>query len=610
VMYEDQKLTYKDLNGWANQFANHLRKMRVGPDVRVGVCLERSLDMVVALLGVLKAGGAYVPLDPEYPTERLQYMLRDTDADLVLTSRRLGNKLSSVPIPVIFLNSEWEAISRCNSRNLKHRVVPQNLAYVMYTSGSTGMPKGVGIAHQSIVRLVRGTNYAKLCPEEVILQFAPLSFDASTFEIWGTLLNGARLAVVPAGRDSLQSLGDLIKEYGITTLWLTSALFHQVAEREAESLAGVRQLLSGGDIVSSVAVSHAMRQGCRVINCYGPTENTTFTCCYPVPASETLASSVPIGKPISNTDVYVLDGNLQPVPAGVSGELCTGGDGLARGYWNDPELTAERFIPHPYSKRPGARLYKTGDLVRHLPDGNVDFISRNDNQIKIRGHRVEPGEIEVRLCEHRAVEQAVVISREQAGEKQLIAYVVIREGAEWTSNDLRNHLKERVPDYLVPSQFFRLAKIPVTPNGKIDRKGLTEPKQDSLNSKEYVALKTVTEEIVANVWSEILGVERVGATDNFFELGGHSLLATQVISRIRQVFAVDVPLRTIFESPTLAETAQAIAALQGLQCGGQTFPVIRRTTQIPEELLMPQLDDMSEEEMDRLIETLSSEFSC
>jgi amino acid adenylation domain-containing protein len=427
VVFEAQRVSYGELNRRANRLAHYLKKRGVGPEVLVGICMERSVEMIVGLLGILKAGGAYVPLDPSYPPERFSFMLEDARVAVLLTQASLRDNLPVNQATVIALDSEWAALGCESEENPVCQTVPENLAYLMYTSGSTGRPKGVSVVHRSVVRLVKETNYLKLGADEVFLQFAPLSFDASTFEIWGSLLHGARLLVMPPGLASLAELGEAVRRGGVTTLWLTAGLFHQMVETELERLRGLRQLLAGGDVLSVPHVEKAARElgGCRLINGYGPTENTTFTCCYEVKAGEQFASSVPIGVPISNTEVYILDREMSPVPVGVAGELCIGGDGLARGYLNDARLTAEKFVPHPLSEEPGARLYRTGDRVRYLRDGNIEFLGRSDQQVKVRGYRIELEEIEAALKQHPAVEQAVALAREDTpGDKRLVAYVI------------------------------------------------------------------------------------------------------------------------------------------------------------------------------------------
>lgn len=427
LVFEEQQLTYKELNLRANQLAHHLRNLGVGAEVLVGICVERSLEMVVGILGILKAGGAYVPLDPAYPQERLAFMLEDASVPVLLTQRQLVESLPKHQARIVCLDTDWEVIERQSQENLSPQVTPDNLAYVMYTSGSTGIPKGVSVIHQGVVRLVKDTNYVNLSAEEVFLQLAPISFDASTLEIWGSLLNGAGLVIMPPHTPSLQELGEAIRGYQITTLWLTAGLFHIMVDEQLEDLKQVRQLLAGGDVLSVPHVQKVLQElkGCQLINGYGPTENTTFTCCYRITEVNRIENSIPIGRSISNTQVYLIDTHLQLVPIGIPGELYIGGAGLARGYLNRPELTAERFIPNPFSDEPSSRLYKTGDLARYLSDGNIEFLGRIDQQVKIRGFRIELGEIEAVLSQHPDVRESVVMKREDAsGNQRLVAYIV------------------------------------------------------------------------------------------------------------------------------------------------------------------------------------------
>ncbi len=427
VEFEGKRLTYGQLNERANRLARYLRKRGVGPEVLVGLCVERSLEMVVGLLGILKAGGAYLPLDPAYPRERLRFMLEDAGAQLVLTQNSLSGNLPAVAQRVQ-LDADWAQIAHESGDNLPSPA-PRKPAYVIYTSGSTGTPKGVSIRHRSVVRLVRETDYARFGPEEVFLQFAPIAFDASTFEVWGALLNGGRLAVMSPGPVSLEELGAALSRYEVSTLWLTAGLFREMVETQIESLRGLRQLLAGGDVLSVPHVEKVLRElpDCRLINGYGPTESTTFACCHTVERDESLGTSIPIGKPIANTRVFILDRNRQPVPVGVPGELYIGGDGLARDYFRRPELTAERFVPDLFGVDGEKRLYRTGDRARYLANGTIEFLGRIDDQVKIRGFRVEPGEIVSALVQHPSVLGAVVVLREdQPGDQRLVAYLVHR----------------------------------------------------------------------------------------------------------------------------------------------------------------------------------------
>jgi aspartate racemase len=562
VEFEDEALTYAELNARANQLAHYLRSCGVGPDVLVGLCLEPSLELVIGLLGVLKAGGAYVPLDPAYPKERLSLMLADSQAPVIVTQERYTDLTDESRI--VCLDRDWSLITHESASEFDSGVSPDNLAYVMYTSGSTGIPKGVSINHRAIVRLVKEPNYVELNSAHTFLQLAPISFDASTFEIWGSLLNGARLAVMRGGTPSLQELGVALRRHRVTTLWLTAGLFNLMVDQQLEDLQQLKQLLAGGDVLSVAHVRRFLQNapGCKLINGYGPTENTTFTCCHPMTEFAAIDGTVPIGRPITNTRVYVLDGELQPVPLGAIGELYTSGDGLARGYFTRASLTAERFIPNPFS--PGERLYKTGDQVRHLTGGQVDFIGRLDDQVKIRGYRIEPAEIEAMLAQHAGVRQCKVLVQEVTpADKRLIAYVVCDETE---TAQLRGFLKERLPNYMIPAAFVTLAQMPLTANGKVDRKALPKLELSREQSEQPLVLpRTPTEQQLAEMWSELLGLNQVSIHDNFFDLGGHSLLLTQLASRMRNTLNVDVPLRSLFEAPTILEMGQMLSNLQVAQ---------------------------------------------
>ena len=611
LAFENRQLTYRELNQRANHLAHYLRKLGVGPEVRVAICMERSFEMVVGLLAILKAGGVYVPLDPSYPKERLEFLLEDTRVPVLLTQQRLvkglietegsknGDPLSSIHDPrlnVVCLDTDWDVIAREGEENPVSGTTADNLAYIMYTSGSTGKPKGVCVPHRGVVRLVKGAGYANLTSQEVFLQFAPVSFDASTFEIWGCLLNGARLVIFPPHTPPLRELGQILQQYQVTTLWLTAGLFHEMVDHNLEGLSQVQQLLTGGDVLSPSHVRKALQElpGCRLFNGYGPTEGTTFTCCYPVVAPGEVTGPISIGRAIANTQDYILDHQLNPVPIGVIGELYIGGDGLARDYLNHPELTAESFIPHPFSDKPGARLYKTGDLARYLPDGNVEFIGRLDQQVKIRGFRIELGEIEAVLGQHPAVQETVVIASEDAhGDKRLVGYIAPRKEFSPTVTELRGFLKSKLPEHMVPSVFVFLDVLPLTPNGKVDRQALppaagTRPDLE----KAFVAARTPVEKALAGIWAQILGLQQLGIYDNFFELGGHSLSATRVISLARKTFEMELPLRTLFEKPTIEQLALVIS--QSLALGTEherLYPILTELEALSEEEAQQLLTD-------------------
>jgi amino acid adenylation domain-containing protein len=565
-------ITYAELSRRAGELAERLRRAGVGPDVLVGLGLERSPEAVMAMIAIFKAGGAYVPLDPTYPADRLRFMLEDTAAPVLITRSSLVESFPGSRARLVLLD-EPSPPSQAppSSRSLPSA---ENLAYVMYTSGSTGRPKGVAVTHRNVVRLVRNTWFADFGADQIFLLFAPLAFDASTLELWGPLLNGGTLAVFPAGAPTLQELGGFIVDERITTAWLTAGLFHQMVEAQVESFRGVRQLVAGGDVLSAPHVIRVLREnpGLTLINGYGPTESTTFACCHPVRDAAEIGSSalsIPIGRPISNTRVYLLDRGRRPVPVGVPGELCIGGDGLARGYLNRPDLTAERFVPDPLGE--GERLYRTGDLARFLPDGAVEFLGRIDQQVKIRGFRIEPGEIEAVLASHPEVGGAAVIVRGEGPDKRLAAFLV---GVGGDEQDLRPFLEERLPPYMVPSSFVWLDALPLNPNGKVDRRALAAIEPEKAGEPEsFAAPRTPTEELLAAAWAELLGRERVGVDDDFFDLGGHSLLATRLFSRLRDLFGLELPLRVLFEAPVLADLAAWIDEARQ-EAGGTRVPPV------------------------------------
>ncbi|ACC84846.1 non-ribosomal peptide synthetase [Nostoc punctiforme] len=575
LVFQEQQLTYRELNIRANQLAQYLQTLGVGADVLVGICVDRSLEMVVGVLGILKAGGAYVPLDPGYPQERLAFMLSDTQIKLLLTQKQLIDKLPTHTAKVICLDTDWDTINQTTPENLISNVKTDNLAYVMYTSGSTGQPKGVSVIHQGVVRLVKETDYVSLTTKEVFLQISPISFDASTFEIWGCLLNGGKLIIFPPHTPSLDELGQFIQQYQVTTLWLTAGLFHLIVDEKIDALKPLRQLLAGGDVLSVTHVQKFLNtvENCRLINGYGPTESTTFTCCYDIKAPLKPGASIPIGRPIANTQVYILDSHLQPVPIGITGELYIGGDGLAREYFNRPDLTAERFIANPFSPDSQSRLYKSGDLARYLPDGKIEYLGRIDNQVKVSGFRIELGEIEIALLQYPAVKEAVVIVREDApGEKVLVGYFVAETGQDSPQiiSELRRFLKQQLPEYMVPKIFMALEALPLNANGKVDRRAL--PKPDSLRPEleaNYVAPRTPIEQQIADIWTQVLNVRQVGIYDNFFELGGYSLLGIQVVSRLRQALQVEILMSNLFELPTVADLAERVETLRWATQGVQ-----------------------------------------
>ncbi len=557
------QLTYLELNERANQLAHHLRALKVGAETPIGVYVDRSLEFVVSVLGILKAGGAYVPLDTSYPAERLQFLLADSGVPVVISNQPFPKEVTLGEIAVVNLTTESHLITARPTENPTLINHPENLAYVIYTSGSTGRPKGVAIPHRGVVRLVRGQDYAAFDCRQRFLLLASTSFDAATFELWGPLLNGAVCVVYPNQPLDFQQLELFIRQHRVTCMWLTAGLFNQIINIRPSVLETVEHVLTGGDALSVPHVQRAMKllPALRLTNGYGPTESTTFACCHAIQPGETFPNgSVPIGRPIAHTQCHLLDEQLKPVPAGVAAELYIGGDGLARGYWKRPELTAEKFIAHPFDSEPSARLYRTGDLARYLPDGNLEFLGRLDQQVKIRGFRIELGEIEAVLGQHPAVRDCVVVAREiQPGEKELLACLVIQPELMPTVAELRAFLLKRLPDYMVPAAFVKLDKLPLTPNGKIDRKALPDPAENLLESgTQFVAPRTSTEEILAKIWRELLRTDRIGIHDNFSALGGHSLLAVRLIFRIQAAFQVELPGRLISEFPTIAELGLAV----------------------------------------------------
>jgi amino acid adenylation domain-containing protein len=556
-----ERLSYCELNERANRLAHYLQEQGVGPESLVGIMLERSTQMVVSLLGVLKAGGAYLPLDTAYPPERLRQMLDDSGAQVFLTQTDLATLLPQTKCRLIFPDLEEELIEKQSSEAVPSEVTAENLAYVNYTSGSTGRPKGILIQHRSVLRLLCNTDYVQLCPADIVAQVSNCSFDAATFEVWGALLAGATLDIIST--EVLLAPAQLaaqLRAHGITTMFLTAALFNQVAHEIPEAFNAMRQLLVGGEALDVRSVVEVLKAGGpqRLLNGYGPTEGTTFTTWQLVDEVSPQAQTIPIGRPIANTRVYVLDKELQPVPVGVRGELYIGGDGLARGYLHNPELTAESFVPDPFAGQRGERLYRTGDVVRYLSDGRIEFLGRSDNQVKIRGFRIELGEIEGALSAEDGVREAVVHAHEHEGEKRLVGYVVGDEGEEVDTHRLRSRLKERLPEYMVPAAIVVLEQMPLTANGKIDRGALTEPVGLESSREEYVGPRNMLEEKLCGVWAEVLKVERVGVFDNFFELGGYSLLATKLIARVRDLFMIEVPLQSVFALKTVAELAELV----------------------------------------------------
>jgi amino acid adenylation domain-containing protein/non-ribosomal peptide synthase protein (TIGR01720 family) len=596
VVFEDQQLTYRELNCRTNKVAHYLQALGVKPEVLVGICVERSLEMVVGILGILKAGGAYVPLDPVYPGERLAFMLEDSSVPVLLTQQRLVDRLPKHEAQVVCLDAQWEIIAQHSEENIACGVIAENLAYVIYTSGSTGKPKGVTIQHRSLVNYIHAVSIEyEIEKRDRILQFSSISFDVSAEEIYTCLTCGATLVL---RTDSmLNTVGVFLQQcrnWEITVLALPTAYWHELtAFLSQENFVlppSLRLVIIGGEKALPERLKtwiEYVGQRVRLVNNYGPTEATVGTTIYDLSAANSASTEVLIGRPISNVQTYILDRYQQPVPIGVPGQLYIGGDGLARGYLNRPDLTQERFIRNPFSNEPSSRLYKTGDLARYLPDGNIEFVGRYDEQVKIRGFRIELGEIETVLSAQPTVEAVVVIAREDVpDEKRLVAYIVPKKDEinQVSAKSMRNYLADHLPDYMIPSAFVTLPALPITPNGKIDRRALPAPSwRGSELEENFVAPRTTIEEVLAGIWVEVLRVERVGIHDNFLELGGHSLLAIQVISRVRDTLGVELPLRCLFEAPTVAELAQYVETV-GKHCPKLLFPPIQpvaRTQNLP-----------------------------
>jgi len=560
----NRQLTYGELDLLSNQLAHRLREHGVTADVPVAVCAERSLAMIVSLVAVLKAGGQYLPFDPGDPLPRLQQIFAQATPGLLLAPASIVGELPDFGLSVYPVDLDNSGLRSAPATPPDLTITPEHLAYTTFTSGSTGQPKGICIPHRGVVRLVRDTNYLDYTPDLRILELAPVSFDASTFEIWGALCNGALLVVWRPGPPSIRELADTIEQEGITTLYLTSALFNLMVDERVGAFAGVRHLLVGGDIISA---PHARRllaahPQLTLINGYGPTETTTFASCGMLRQPDDVGHSVTIGPPMSNTTLYLLDEHFEPVPVGIPGDLYIGGDGNARGYLGRPDLTAESFVPNPHARTPGERLYRTGDLARWAPDGTVEFLGRRDFQVKVRGFRIELGEIEAALVAHPAIEKALVlVVEDRPGDKRLIGCVQTEPGATAPADDeLVTHLTARLPDFMIPAAFLVVEQFPLNAHGKIDRQALGERASTSEASPgtPYEAPRDPVEDAVAGVWSGVLGAERIGRRDSFFDLGGHSLLATQVMWRLYEIFGVELPLRWLFERPTLSGFAAAL----------------------------------------------------
>ncbi len=602
VEYGEEKLTYGELNARANRLAHYLQSLGVQAGDLVALYMERSIDLIVALLGILKAGGAYVPLDLSYPAERLAFMLADTAAPVLITHSTLSESLPPYQGELIRLDSDWPTIARYPALEPEEQITAEYPAYVIYTSGSTGVPKGVWVPHKGVVRLVCETNYMDYNARERIAQMSNVSFDAATFEIWGALLHGACL--IGISRDislSLQDLARYIEQRQVSTLFVTTALFNQIARTVPTLFRTVGTVMFGGEAVDPQWVRTILQQGApqRLLHVYGPTESTTYATWHKVVEVSEQATTIPIGQPLSNTTCYVLDENLRPVAPGTPGELYIGGDGLALGYLKRPEITAERFVPHPFvgashdeagsygaSVQPGARLYRTGDLVCRQEDGAILFLGRIDSQVKLRGFRIELGEIEAVLTQHEQISDAIVLLREdEAGEKRLVAYFLAEDARQAPLDYEQLHLllQEKLPSYMIPSALVQLEAWPLTPNGKVDRRRLPAPSREHLESRDsYVAPRDETERQLVAIWEQLLQVSPIGVNDNFFVLGGHSLLAIRLMSQVQQKFGKQLALPVLFQCGTIESLAailrqqeepETLSPLVAIQPRGARLPL-------------------------------------
>ena len=562
VVFKDEQLTYRELNQRANQLSHHLQKLGVKPEVLVGICVERSLSMIIGVLAILKAGGAYLPLDPTYPSERLAFMLSDSQVPILLTTQKLVTELPQHTAKAVCLDTDWATIAQESEQNLNSGAIVENLAYLIYTSGSTGTPKGVLVTHQGLGNLTKDKiRTCKVQPDSRILQFFSLSFDASIPELVMALGSGAALHLgTPEDLLPGSALMQILRGQAITHITLPPSALAVLPTAELPAL---QMVLVGGEAPSPELIAQ-WSKGRLFINAYGPTETTVNASMVECGNG---GQSLPTVRPAANKQLYILDQHLQPVPIGVPGELHISGVGLARGYLNHPEKTAETFIPNPFSDKPGSRLYKTGDLACYLSDGHIKLFGRLDHQVKIRGFRIEPGEIEALLTQHPGVRESIVIVREdQPGDKRLVAYIVPDPENNPTIGDLRRFIAEKLPNYMIPAAFITLDALPLNPNGKVDRFALPIPDtaRPELESA-FVAPRTPTEQILADIFAKVLEVEQVGVHDNFFELGGHSLLATQLVAQLLKTFEVEVTVVDLFEAPTVTGLAERIEKMQTLE---------------------------------------------
>ena len=582
-------ITYAELQRRSMHLANTLIQQGVRPGDLVGLCVERDLQMLTAMLAVLRCGAAYVPFDPQYPAERLSFMLKDTRVKLMLTQQRLRDQLPKNDARPIFLDQVPEGVAPA----VAAQGGPESLAYIMYTSGSTGIPKGVMIPQRGIVRLVKEQNYVRFDADVVIPQLSNISFDASTFEIWGALLNGGRLVLLPQQKPTLLEITNTIERCGVNTMFITTALFNLLVDEQLDRLRGLKTLHTGGEVMSIPHIRKALSVlGPGVLhNIYGPTENTTFSCFHPIGSIADIGSAVPIGGPINNTFLHVLDKDMRPVPIGHKGELFCGGEGVALGYWERPDLTAEKFVDDPFRGK-GAKMYRSGDIVRWLPNGALEFVGRADDQVKIRGFRIELGEVEAVIATHPKVHDRVVMVRDDMpGGKQLVAYVIPKNAAlvendpeqqESLITSVRDHMRSRSPEFMVPATFVVMKSFPINANGKIDKRALPIPQLRSQTMHvQYVAPRNPVERQLATIWSHLLGVERIGVHDNFFDLGGHSLVGLQLLGQVEDRFSRSLSLRSLFQAPTIAAFAKILDQHKGDHAFTNLSPIQPEGNKIP-----------------------------